>query len=83
MYTLFLTLKDCTINHVNRSDSPVKYKADLTAKRGERKTIMEELERLREYIAQLEHQIKLLKEDNAEMDDLIIHLKAELYDYLS
>ena len=44
---------------------------------------MEELEKLRAYIAQLEYQIKLLKEDNAEMDDLIIHLKAELYDHLS
>lgn len=67
----------------NRLIVRLKSKADLTAKRGERKTIMEELERLREYIAQLEHQIKLLQEDNAEMDDLIIHLKAELYDYLS
>ena len=44
---------------------------------------MEELEKLRAYIAQLEHQIKLLQEDNAEMDDLIIRLKAELYDYIS
>lgn len=44
---------------------------------------MEELELLKETIAQLEKQIRMLRQDNAEMDDLIIHLKAELYDYMT
>ena len=41
------------------------------------------MEELKKEVARLTEQIERLRAENAEMDEIIIHLKAELYDYMS
>lgn len=44
------------------------------------KNIIKEVE---DSLEELKAEVIRLREENAEMDDLIIHLKAELYDYMT
>lgn len=40
-------------------------------------------EELKKEVERLKEQNERLRAENAEMDEIIIHLKAELYDYMS
>lgn len=44
------------------------------------KNIIKEVE---DSLEELKAEVYRLRAENAEMDDLIIHLKAELYDYMT
>lgn len=49
----------------------------------EHEELRAELEQAKDALTHQTSLLELLRKENSEMEDVIIHLKAELYDYMS